>query len=148
MNRRILFLLIAVLFGASGCSRGAPEVLAYSGPFTYAKVLVTVIVPGYDFIEYEINCDGDVATVDGTDKINANDACASLARGAVIGRLSEGQDNTRLCSQLNPEEGDLQVLGVVGEARINTFISRSDGCGQDDWDVLLDHIAVKVDELS
>ncbi|MEZ5340316.1 MAG: hypothetical protein R2706_02380 [Acidimicrobiales bacterium] len=150
MKRPIRFFLglAALAVALTSCGESSPpEMLAYEGPYEYAEVLVTVIVPGHDFIEYVISCREDSAKIEGTKKLNANDVCLA-ASGAVQDRLQNGRDDTQLCSHTDPQEGDPQFLGTVGGARINTFIDRSDQCGQEDWDELLTYVALSPAEVA
>ena len=143
-----LLALVAIVLVASSCSAGGPpEMLAYNGPYAYAEVLVTVIMPGGDIVEYGISCRPDSATVDGTDKINANDACVTLASNRVQARLVGGKPTGQLCSTIDPQVGELQLIGVVEEGQFNTFVDRKDSCGQGDWDELLQFVALAPSDI-
>lgn len=101
---------------------------------------------------YTISCLGDTATLSGnwdqsTDTIGdiaADKMCSRLADGDVQSRLINGEPADQVCTQVFGSDHSALVTGELDGNEVNTSFHRSNGCGIDDWDVLMNDVLPNV----
>lgn len=107
------------------------------GPYPVADVTVTVTHPDRDDVTYRITCLGDTATVtgDGVD-VDERAACLALADPEVVERLTV-DPGRRICTQQYGGPDEATFSGTIDGREVEADVDRRDGCGINDWDVLL-----------
>lgn len=101
---------------------------------------LTVVVehPDHETVEYEVQCDGDDASISpDVAGIDAGAACQSLADPLAVSRLVDGPDNDMMCAHVFGGSDVATITGTIDGNAVDTTISRTDGCGVSDWDDLL-----------
>lgn len=98
---------------------------------------ISVDHPEIDAYAYRVTCDGDTATIEGAESIDAALACARLAQESVRERLVEGPPPDRVCTQVYGGPDTAAISGSIDGRVVDTFIDRTNGCGIAEWDGLL-----------
>lgn len=98
---------------------------------------ITIDHPEIEAYSYRITCDGDTATVEGSDSIDAEAACAQLAQESVRERLVEGPPVDRVCTEVYGGPDTATIVGSIDGRPVDTVIDRTNGCGIAEWDGLL-----------
>jgi hypothetical protein len=141
MKTRIALFLVAVLLlaacGSDGQSSGEP---LGDGPYPVATLSVTITHPDAIDASYTISCLGDTATIVGNGDIDADEACTNLADEDVRDRLVDGAPPDQICTEIYGGPDEAFFVGTYEGETIGTTIDRVNGCGIDDWDILLDGI--------
>lgn len=110
-------------------------------PGTAAVALdITIDHPDIDASSYRIVCDGNTATVEGSDAIDADEACAQLAQAPVQERLVEGPPADRVCTEVYGGPDTATIVGSIDGQPVDTVIDRTNGCGISEWDELLSDV--------
>ena len=156
-----LFVLIALV--AAGCGSDGEEVLSGSGdtaapvdeattipvttivddvalgagPYPIATLDVEFTPDGGKALAYTISCLGDTATVIGDVGVNAESACLALNDDAVRTRLIGGVPSDRICTEIYGSADTASISGTIDDEPVMTEVNRANGCGIDDWDVVL-----------
>ena len=105
---------------------------------------ITIDHPDIDAYAYRIICDGDTATAEGSDAIDAEQACAQLAQESVQQRLVEGPPEGRVCTQVYGGPETAKIVGSIDGRPVDTVIDRTNGCGIGEWDELLSEVLPSV----
>jgi hypothetical protein len=98
---------------------------------------ITIEHPDADAVTYIVGCQGDTATLQGDVAIDANAACAALARTEVLDRLANGPPADQVCTEIYGGPDTARLVGQIDGRSIDATIDRANGCGIDDWDRLL-----------
>lgn len=98
---------------------------------------ITIDHPDIDAYSYRITCDADTATVEGSDAIEAEEACAQLAQAPVQERLVEGPPADRVCTEVYGGPDTATIVGSIDGRPVDALIDRTNGCGIAEWDELL-----------
>jgi hypothetical protein len=147
----LLFLaLFAVFCGSSdvsdsgGVDATIPDGPLGAGPYPVATLDINVTYPEPDDITYDITytitCLGDTATLLGDVPLSADQACTALADASVRTRLIGGAPADQVCTEIYGGPDIATIVGTHDGDTVNTTVDRSNGCGIDDWDRLLDGI--------
>lgn len=107
------------------------------GPFPVAVVAVLVEHPQADTVAYSIVCSGDTASVEGSDLINAEEACLKLGDPAVQVRLFDGPPAGQVCTEIYGGPDVATLIGTIDNFEFSAEITRTNGCGIAEWDRLL-----------
>lgn len=119
----------------------ADEPPVTAGPYPVADISVMYSNPdaGVD-LTYRISCQGDTAALTGDAvDIDERDACLALADAEVVERLAMRAPD-RVCTQIYGGADVATISGRIDEQTIETTVDRADGCGINDWDVVLARI--------
>lgn len=126
---------------------GEPGTTLPTGPLGGDGPLVTLDVtikyPDVDDVSYTISCLGDTATIIGDVPLRDFEACAQLDEEAVRTRLLEGQPKDLVCTEIYGGPDVAIINGTydgVDGPEVDTTISRTNGCGIDEWDTLLSEV--------
>lgn len=119
-----------------------------AGAYPIAQLMIEVTAPDGATSVYEISCLGDTATLSGdfdssADTIGdvaADRMCLTLGVPAVQQRLLDGEPADRVCTEIFGSEHTAIATGTIGEGAVQTDFHRSNGCGIDDWDVLMSNV--------
>lgn len=109
-----------------------------AGPYPIADISVSVDLGNGTTAEYRLACLGDTATFTGdAGALDAGAACLALTDPEVRDRLTTEQHLDRICTEIYGGPEVAEISGTLDEQPVDTTISRSDGCGIDDWDRML-----------
>ncbi len=142
MVRRLIWLTAAILLLAVACGDDdapADDGPPGAGPYPVADltVLSTNVEAGVDR-SYRVTCQGDTASISGdSEGVSAEAACLALADPAVALRLIHGPPDDQVCSEQYGGADEAQIGGTLGADMVTATIDRTNGCGINDWDVLL-----------
>lgn len=101
---------------------------------------ITIDHPDIDAHTYRITCADGTAAVEGSDAIDAGEACAQLAQLSVQERLVEGPPADRVCTEVYGGPDTATVVGSIDGRPVDTVIDRTNGCGIAEWDQLLGEV--------
>ncbi len=107
------------------------------GNLAVGTLEVTIEHPDTATVTYTIGCQGDTATLQGDVSIDANAACAALARAEVLTRLVDGPPPDQVCTEIYGGPDTARLVGEIDGRTIDATVDRANGCGIDDWDRLL-----------
>ena len=107
------------------------------GDLAVGTLEITIEHPNTGTITYFIGCQGDTATLQGDVAIDANAACAALARTDVLDRLVHGAPADQICTEIYGGPDTARLVGEIDGQTIDATIDRANGCGIDEWDRLL-----------
>lgn len=115
------------------------------GSYPIAELTVEIEGSSLGTLVYNITCLGDTATLAGDwdqsadtiGDIAADTMCTRLADPAVQERLQDGQPVDQACTEIYGSDETALITGTLNDAEINNQFHRSDGCGIDDWDGLM-----------
>ena len=107
------------------------------GNLAVGTVEITIEHPDAPTVTYVVGCQGDTATLQGDVSIDANAACAALARADVLDRLVNGPPADQICTEIYGGPGTARLVGEIDGQAVDATIDRANGCGIDDWDRLL-----------
>ncbi len=137
--RQTTGLIIALLL--TGCATGEPAASILppaAGADVIANLDITVTPPSRDPITYTIACLGDTFTitpqVEGLDAVTA---CIRLSETEVIDRLVSGAPQDQICTEIYGGEDVATITGTIDDLTVDTAVDRTNGCGINDWDMLL-----------
>lgn len=124
---------------SSGAGIGGGEPPLGGGPYAVATLTVDIEHPDEDTISYQLACFGDTATIIPADTpgVDAARACTALARLEVEDYLVDGPPSDQACTEQYGGPDVAQITGRVNDRPVDIEIDRTDGCGIDNWDVLL-----------
>lgn len=111
-----------------------------AGPYPIATLEISIGSSESDAtpISYTVSCLGDTATVTpAIAGLSEQSACELLNDPAVRTRLIDGPDPDLMCTQIYGGPEEARITGTIDDQRVDTVITRTDGCGINDWDVLL-----------
>ncbi len=135
--------------GADGGDSGAPDTSSPTtvsdgplgaGPYPVVSLEITVTHPEAEDLVYTISCLGDTATITGDVPLDADRACEALGREDVRTRLVEGPPADQVCTEIYGGPDVATITGSydgVDGTTVDTTVNRTNGCGINDWDVLL-----------
>jgi hypothetical protein len=133
----------AVIVAVAGCNGDDDADNADNAIDRPATVLsVEVSHPDHPTLRYEISCngaDGPMITGDPVD-LDADAACEILNDPEVVDRLVDGPDPDRMCTQVYGGPDEASFTGTIDQMQVNTQVDRTDGCGIEEWDDLLDDL--------
>jgi hypothetical protein len=111
---------------------------AGGGGGTVAELTIVVEHPDTGSVTYQLACLGDTATLSG-DEVDVVDqeACAALADPAVVTRLVQGAPQDQVCTEIYGGPDLATITGTIDDQPVDTVVDRANGCGINDWDVLL-----------
>ncbi len=139
MIKRISTLVAAsILLGAcsSGESDGTTTTETNSSPDT--EISVTYTHPSAQPLTYTIQCSGTTGTVEPDNTgIDPTVACQRLADPVAIDLLTNGPDPNRMCTEIYGGPDEAKIIGNIGDSTVDVTITRTNGCGINDWDVVL-----------
>lgn len=98
---------------------------------------ITIDHPDVDAYAYRIICDGETATIEGSDAIDAEEACNQLSQESVQERLAEGPPADRVCTEIYGGPDTATIVGSIDGRSVDTVFDRVNGCGIAEWDELL-----------
>jgi hypothetical protein len=156
---RFVLLVLAVALGLASCGGDDDTVEAGNQPTTTTTApTTTTTTSGEDDVSGDISltvqvtaggpvvregtltCDATGAQGTGflADPAAAQAACDVLtANPAAVHRLANGREPGMLCTQQYGGPEVAKVSGTIGDARINQTITRTDGCGISEWNMLV-----------
>lgn len=103
-----------------------------------ADLDITVTHPSHDPIIYNVSCLGDTFTITPeADGLDGATACTRLSEVATIDRLVGGTPGDRICTEIYGGEDLAVITGTIDGLAVDTTVDRTNGCGINDWDVLL-----------
>jgi hypothetical protein len=79
-----------------------------------------------------LRCDPDHTRATGFLRSRSKAACRLIRRG-TLHRVERDQNSRRLCSQIYGGPQHARITGTVGGDRVDLTITRTDGCGTNDW---------------
>lgn len=138
----MIVVALALVLWACGDSEsdGAAEMPLGAGPYPVADVRVEVTHPER-VLNYRISCQGDTASLTGDDvDVSADRACSALSDAAVEEFLVNGPQENRVCTEIYGGPDVASVSGMINGEEVDVVIDRANGCGIDDWDVVLDGV--------
>jgi hypothetical protein len=59
-----------------------------------------------------------------------------FVRGGAVQRVARGQRSGRVCSQIYGGPQRAHVTGTIDGRQVDLTVTRTDGCGTDDWRAL------------
>ena len=107
------------------------------GNLAVGTLEITVDHPDTGTVTYTIGCQGDTATLQGAVPVDANAACAALARDEVLTWLVDGPPADQVCTEIHGGPDTARLVGEIDGRTIDATVDRANGCGIDDWDRLL-----------
>lgn len=119
--------------GDGTATRPADGVDAYP----VANLDVTVTHPDMATVTYVVSCLGDTATVFGVTAVAAEPACLALNDPGVVTLLTEGPATDRICTEQYGGPDEARIVGLLDGEEVDVTITRTNGCGIDDWDRVL-----------
>lgn len=135
-----LFLAAVLLLAACRNDTQSGDEPLGDGPYPVATLSITISHPDAVDTSYTVSCLGDTATIVGDVDINADEACTNLADDDVQSRLLEGPSEDQACTEIYGGPDEAMIVGTYEGETVDTTIDRVNGCGIDDWDILLDGI--------
>jgi LysM repeat protein len=127
--RPLVALLGTILVAVGGATPAADPPVRLTIE-THTGSVTSVLVPTDGTLECERGARGT-----GFLEHVAAGACALVRKGVLTAVATEHRQ-TRLCTEVNGGPQRAQISGTVGRRRVAFSISRSDGCGIDDWNRL------------
>ncbi len=154
MRRMLLFLLAVAMIAVScGDDDAATDVAGDpsdelpvddlplgSGPYPIADLTFTIHPDGPDgaATTYRLACLGDTATFTGDSApLSESVACLALTENAVRTRVLEGAPADRVCTEIYGGPQLAEITGTLDGTAVSTTVNRANGCGIDDYDVVL-----------
>ncbi len=122
-------IVLALGLAAAGCSGSGTTVgtrLRISAQTGDESVLVGS--------QATLRCDG-TAVATGFLRETAKAACAAVT-GGVVGKAADRQRTRRLCAQIYGGPQTARLRGTVEHRHVDLTVTRTDGCGIDDWHTL------------
>lgn len=119
--------------GDGTATRPADGVDAY--PVANLDIMVTH--PDRATVTYVVSCLGDTATVIGSTSVGAESACRALNESEVATLLTEGPAADRICTEQYGGPDEAVIVGLLDGVEVDVTITRTNGCGIDDWDRVL-----------
>lgn len=111
-----------------------------AGPYAVADLSVQYTHPDRS-LSYRITCQGDTANLIGDPlEITAEQACVALAQPEIAQRLIDGPPEGQACTEIYGGPDVAEISGTLDGAAVQTTVDRTNGCGINDWDVLLSAI--------
>jgi hypothetical protein len=92
--------------------------------------------------EYGIECGPNTSEASGAveqAEIDAAAACDLLGMQEVVDRLRDGPDD-EICTEIYGGPDTAEITGTLRGQEVDATIDRTDGCGINDWDELLDEL--------
>ena len=108
-----------------------------AGPYPIATLEISFAPADGKATDYTISCLGDTATVIGDVAVAGEAACLALNDGPVRERLIGGVPADRICTEIYGSADTASISGVIDGESVETEVDRTNGCGIDDWDVVL-----------
>jgi LysM repeat protein len=128
---RSLFAALAAVAAISGVAASpAADPAARLTIDTSTGPVTAVLVPS----EATLQCSGSARATGFLRNVGSR-ACALLRKGTVA-KVAAAQRSPRLCSQEYGGPQMASIRGTIGGKRIDTTITRADGCGIDAWNRL------------
>lgn len=148
MSIRPLAFFLPLILIAAACSDNTvaePDANTTStalgaGPYAIADLSVQYTHPDRS-LTYRISCQGDTASLTGDPvDITAEQACVALAQPEIAQRLIDGPPEGQACTEIYGGPDVAEISGTIDGAAVQTTVDRANGCGINDWDVLLSAI--------
>ncbi len=109
-----------------------------AGPYPVGTVEITITHPDADPLSYLISCLGDTATITpAVPGLNEQTACGALTDPDVRALLHDGPPSDRVCTEIYGGPDEAAINGTLDDQAVDVVIARNNGCGIDDWDVIL-----------
>jgi hypothetical protein len=111
-----------------------------AGPYPIADLSFTIRPDGPDgaATTYRLACLGDTATFTGdSTTLSESAACLALNDDAVRTRVLEGPPPDQVCTEIYGGPQVAQITGTLDGATVSTTVDRVNGCGINDYDVVL-----------
>jgi LysM repeat protein len=128
--RPFIALLGTILVAAGGATPAADRPVRLAIQANTGSV-TSVLVPSNATLECDHGAQGT-----GYLEHAATAACALVRRGVLTAVANEHR-HARLCTEVDGGPQRAQISGTIGRRRVAVSISRSDGCGIDDWNRLV-----------
>ncbi|MEQ8716236.1 MAG: hypothetical protein RIE08_01375 [Acidimicrobiales bacterium] len=122
---------------ASGGDSTATRPVDGVDAYPVANLDVTVTHPDRAAVTYVVSCLGDTATVLGSTSVRAESACLALNDPEVVTLLTEGPAVDRICTEQYGGPDEAVIGGLLDGVEVDVTITRTNGCGIDDWDRVL-----------
>ena len=107
-----------------------------AGPYPIADLSVSLTDAAGNLAEYRLACLGDTATFTGEvpPGVDAATACLSVATDTARMLLDPDVMVDRMCTEIYGGPETATVTGLLDDIEVNYEISRTNGCGIDDWE--------------
>ncbi len=93
--------------------------------------------PDRDDVTYTLRCSGDDATLTGDVPLDEFLACERVNSPAVKERLISGRPEAQECPEIYGSADEATVTGTIDDQPVDTTFDRANGCGIDEWDILM-----------
>jgi hypothetical protein len=111
-----------------------------AGPYPIANLDIEISPDGGKAYSYFISCLGDTATIgegESLGTVTPEAACLALNEQIVADRLFEVGVGDRVCTEIYGSADTAAIVGSLDGTDVSTQVNRNDGCGINDWDVVL-----------